>query len=388
MEEPAVNNEETELSILMPCLNEAETIAVCIEKAQRFIADNSVNGEVLISDNGSIDGSVAIAERLGARVVHAEEKGYGSALITGCREARGKYVIMGDADDSYDFVHLMPFLEKLREGYDLVMGNRFAGGIEPGAMPWSHRYIGNPVLSFIGRLFFHSKVRDFHCGLRGYNRKRIIELGLQTSGMEYASEMVVKAELAGLRITEVPTTLKKDGRSRPPHLRSMRDGWRHLKFLLMYSPNWLFLYPGLLLFLIGLIGSAILVGGELKLFHITLSINTLLYFVFFILLGFQVIMEFLIIKLYAWKQGFLPKKETDWTEKINEDVFIFAGMIIALLGLIVSAVAISVWKKSSYGDLIPEQIMRLTIPGAALIALGFQSLFSGFIMGIIKIRSK
>ena len=388
MEGPALNNEETELSILMPCLNEAETIAVCIEKAQRFIADNSVNGEVLISDNGSIDGSVAIAERLGARVVHAEEKGYGSALITGCREARGKYVIMGDADDSYDFVHLMPFLEKLREGYDLVMGNRFAGGIEPGAMPWSHRYIGNPVLSFIGRLFFHSKVRDFHCGLRGYNRKRIIELGLQTSGMEYASEMVVKAELAGLRITEVPTTLKKDGRSRPPHLRSMRDGWRHLKFLLMYSPNWLFLYPGLLLFLIGLIGSAILVGGELKLFHITLSINTLLYFVFFILLGFQVIMEFLIIKLYAWKQGFLPKKETDWTEKINEDVFIFAGMIIALLGLIVSAVAISVWKKSSYGDLIPEQIMRLTIPGAALIALGFQSLFSGFIMGIIKIRSK
>lgn len=223
-----------ELTILMPCLNEAETLANCIRKAKQFIYENNINGEILISDNGSTDGSQEIAEVEGARVVHAPIKGYGRALIKGTQEAYGKYVIMGDADDSYDFLHLMPLLEKLREGYDLVMGNRFAGGIADGAMPWSHRYIGNPILSFIGRLFYRSKIRDFHCGLRGYNRDTIINLHLQTTGMEYASEMVVKAELNGLRIAEVPTTLSKDGRSRAPHLRSFRDGWRHLKFLLMY----------------------------------------------------------------------------------------------------------------------------------------------------------
>ena len=236
-----------ELTILLPCLNEVETIAVCIRKAKQFLSENGVDGEVLVSDNGSVDGSQQIALQEGARVVHAPVRGYGGALITGCQEARGRYVIMGDADDSYDFLHLMPFLEKLREGFDLVMGNRFAGGIEEGAMPWSHRHIGNPILSFIGRVFFHSRIRDFHCGLRGYNRKSMLSLELQTTGMEYASEMVVKAELNGLKIAEVPTTLKKDGRSRPPHLRSFRDGWRHLKFLLMYAPNWLFLYPGIVL---------------------------------------------------------------------------------------------------------------------------------------------
>jgi len=224
-----------ELTILMPCLNEEETLAVCIRKAKAFLEENNIDGEILISDNGSTDGSAEIAVKEGARVVSAPAQGYGSALIKGCEEAKGKYVIMGDCDDSYDFLNLMPFLEKLREGYDLVIGNRFAGGIEKGAMPWSHRYLGNPFLSFVGRKRFHSKVRDFHCGLRGYNRESIQSLGLQTTGMEYASEMIVKAELKGLKVTEVPTTLKKDGRSRPPHLRSMRDGWRHLKFLLTFK---------------------------------------------------------------------------------------------------------------------------------------------------------
>ena len=233
-----------ELTILMPCLNEAETLAICIRKAKKFLSENNIDGEVLISDNGSTDGSQDIAKAEGARVVSTDIKGYGSALINGTKNAYGKYVIMGDADDSYDFLHLMPFVEKLREGYDLVMGDRFAGGIEEGAMPWSHKYIGNPVLSFIGRLFYKSKIRDFHCGLRGYNRESMLNLHLQTTGMEYASEMVVKSELNGLKIAEVPTTLSKDGRSRPPHLRSFRDGWRHLKFLLMYAPNWLLLYPG------------------------------------------------------------------------------------------------------------------------------------------------
>ena len=224
-----------ELTILMPCLNEAETLAVCIRKAKTFLDENGIDGEVLISDNGSTDGSAAIAEKEEARVVTARVKGYGSALIKGSKEAKGKYVIMGDCDDSYDFLSIMPFLEKLREGNDLVVGNRFEGGIEKGAMPWSHRYIGNPFLSFIGRKRFHSKVRDFHCGLRGFDKEKILSLDLKTTGMEYASEMIVRSELAGLKVTQVPTTLKKDGRSRPPHLRSMSDGFRHLKFLLTFK---------------------------------------------------------------------------------------------------------------------------------------------------------
>ena len=224
-----------ELTILMPCLNEAETLPVCIRKAKSFLSENNIDGEVLVSDNGSTDNSAEIAAKEGARVVSAPVQGYGSALIKGCEEAKGRFVIMGDCDDSYDLLNLMPFLEKLRGGYDLVIGDRFAGGIEKGAMPWSHRYLGNPFLSFIGRKRFHSKVRDFHCGLRGYNREAILALGLKTTGMEYASEMIVKSELKGLRVTQVPTTLKKDGRNRPPHLRSFRDGWRHLKFLLTYK---------------------------------------------------------------------------------------------------------------------------------------------------------
>ena len=227
----------TEITILMPCLNEAETIATCIRKAKRFLTDNQIDGEVLVSDNGSTDGSQEIAKSEGARVISTDIRGYGSALINGTKNAHGKYIIMGDADDSYDFLNLMPFVEKLREGYDLVMGNRFAGGIEDGAMPWLHRYIGNPLLSFIGRLLYSSKIKDFHCGLRAYNRESILKLNLQTTGMEYASEMVVKAELNGLKIAEVPTTLSKDGRSRSPHLRTFRDGWRHLKLLLTYAQN-------------------------------------------------------------------------------------------------------------------------------------------------------
>ena len=244
-----------ELTILMPCLNEALTLPICIKKAKTFLTDNNVDGEILIADNGSTDGSQDLARELGARVVDIPEKGYGAALIGGCNAALGKYVIMGDSDDSYDFLNLMPFVEKLREGYDLVMGNRFKGGIEKGAMPPLHQYLGNPVLSTIGRILYRSDIKDFHCGLRGYNRESILGLNLHTTGMEYASEMVVQATLHKLKICEVPTTLKKDGRDRPPHLRSWSDGWRHLTFLLMHSPNWLFLYPGLILWVIGLVVS-------------------------------------------------------------------------------------------------------------------------------------
>ena len=278
-----------ELTILMPCLNEEETIEICIEKAKRFLATNSVDGEILISDNGSSDKSVEIAKSLGARVVNAPINGYGGALSIGCQSALGQYVIMGDCDDSYDFEDLMPFLEKLREGYDLVMGNRFKGGIEKGAMPWSHRYIGNPMLSFIGRVFFKSRIKDFHCGLRGYNRDKMQALGLRTTGMEYASEMIVMSELSGYKIAEVPTSLKKDGRSGRPHLRSFRDGWRHLKFLLMYSPKWLFFYPGVFLLLIGIIGGITLSIGQIAIGQIVFSIHTLLYCMMAIILGVNIV---------------------------------------------------------------------------------------------------
>src|ERR1700722_10240461 len=229
----------------MPCLNEAETVATCVRKAIGFLAESGISGEVLIADNGSTDGSQQLAEAEGARVVNVTEKGYGNALMGGFVAAQGKYVIMGDADDSYDFTNLMPFIEELRKGSDLVMGNRFKGGIEPGAMPPLHKYLGNPVLSFVGRLFFRSKIGDFHCGLRGFRKDSAIARGLQATGREFASEMVVRAPRAKQKITEVPTPLKKDGRSRPPHLRSWRDGWRHLRFLLLFSPRWLFFVPGL-----------------------------------------------------------------------------------------------------------------------------------------------
>src|ERR1700677_635997 len=265
------------VTILMPCLNEAETLAFCVRQAVTALRDNNVAGEVLVADNGSTDGSQQIATDEGARVVNVPTRGYGAALIAGIEAARGKYVLMADADASYHFEHLPRFLPKLDEGYDLVMGNRFSGSIEPGAMPPLHRYLGNPVLSSIGRIFFRIPVRDFHCGLRAFRRDPILALNLRTTGMEFASEMVVKSSLAGLRMTEVPTTLSPDGRSRPPHLRSWRDGWRHLRFLLLFSPRWLFFYPGLVTLAVGLALSAALLPGPLPFLGHTLDVDTLTY---------------------------------------------------------------------------------------------------------------
>lgn len=377
-----------ELTILMPCLNEAETLAICIRKAKKFLSENNIDGEVLISDNGSTDGSQDIAKAEGARVVSTDIKGYGSALINGTKNAYGKYVIMGDADDSYDFLHLMPFVEKLREGYDLVMGDRFAGGIEEGAMPWSHKYIGNPVLSFIGRLFYKSKIRDFHCGLRGYNRESMLNLRLQTTGMEYASEMVVKSELNGLKIAEVPTTLSKDGRSRPPHLRSFRDGWRHLKFLLMYAPNWLLLYPGFIFLILGLVLGGIIVVDKITINNINFSIHTLLYCACLIIIGLSILQMYLIVKVYAYNHNFLPKKQTDWNHKIREDRMIAIGAGIVILGIVLSIIAVETWKASSMGDLNAEQTMRIVIPAVLCLIVGFQSIFTGFMVGVMKIRTE
>ena len=372
----------------MPCLNEAETLAICIRKAKKFLSENNIDGEVLISDNGSTDGSQDIAKAEGARVVSTDIKGYGSALINGTKNAYGKYVIMGDADDSYDFLHLMPFVEKLREGYDLVMGDRFAGGIEEGAMPWSHKYIGNPVLSFIGRLFYKSKIRDFHCGLRGYNRESMLNLHLQTTGMEYASEMVVKSELNGLKIAEVPTTLSKDGRSRPPHLRSFRDGWRHLKFLLMYAPNWLLLYPGFIFLILGLVLGGTIVVDKITINNINFSIHTLLYCACLIIIGLSILQMYLIVKAYAYNHNFLPKKQTDWNHKIREDRIIAIGAGIVILGIVLSIIAVETWKASSMGDLNAEQTMRIVIPAVLCLIVGFQSIFTGFIVGVMKIRTE
>lgn len=377
-----------ELTILMPCLNEAETLAICIRKAKKFLSENNIDGEVLISDNGSTDGSQDIAKAEGARVVSTDIKGYGSALINGTKNAYGKYVIMGDADDSYDFLHLMPFVEKLREGYDLVMGDRFAGGIAEGAMPWSHKYIGNPVLSFIGRLFYKSKIRDFHCGLRGYNRESMLNLRLQTTGMEYASEMVVKSELNGLKIAEVPTTLSKDGRSRPPHLRSFRDGWRHLKFLLMYAPNWLLLYPGIFFLILGIVLGGAIVVDTITINNINFSIHTLLYCACLIIIGLGILQMYMIVKVYAYNHNFLPKKQIDWNHRIREDRIIAIGAGIVILGIVLSIIAVETWKASSMGDLNAEQTMRIVIPAVLCLIVGFQSIFTGFMVGVMKIRTE
>lgn len=376
-----------EVTILMPCLNEAETVAICVRKAMIFLQENKLDGEVLVSDNGSTDASREIAKEAGARVVVVNERGYGSALIFGTKEARGKYIIMGDADDSYDFLHLMPFVEKLREGYDLVMGNRFEGGIEKGAMPFSHRYIGNPVLSFLGRKMFHSRVHDFHCGLRGYNKEAFIRLGLQTTGMEYASEMVVMAEQNHLRIAEVPVTLKKDGRSGKPHLRSIQDGWRHLKFLLMYAPNWLFLYPATAFLTIGFVLGVVIAVRAITLGGITFSIHTLLYCMCSIIVGLHILGMYWIVKVYSFNASFGPKEQVNWNERVSENGIIFIGVGLLLAGIVLSLFALFSWKRTSFGDLEPERIMRIVIPAVTMLELGVQNICIGFVIGIIKIRS-
>jgi glycosyltransferase involved in cell wall biosynthesis len=381
---------EIELTILMPCLNEAETLEICIKKAMSFLTDNKVNGEVLIADNGSTDGSQDIATRNGARVVNIEQKGYGSALRGGSENARGKYVIMGDADDSYNFLNLMPFLEKLREGYELVMGNRFKGGIEKGAMPPLHKYLGNPVLSFIGRIFYPSEIKDFHCGLRGYNRAAIKSLQLQTTGMEYASEMVVQATLHKLRMIEVPTTLSPDGRTRPPHLRSWRDGWRHLKFLMMYSPNWTFLYPGLILSVVGLLMMVIIGVGPTKIGNVNFGINTMMYGSASMLVGVNIILFSMFTKAYALSSGFIPNspKTIGIFEKFTVEKGVVIGVLLTLLGIAATIFAFIIWGNNSFGNLQPESIMKITIPATTLIAIGIELIFASFFLGILEIERK
>jgi glycosyltransferase involved in cell wall biosynthesis len=373
-----------ELSIIMPCLNEAETLAICIKKAQSYLQQYQVEGEVLIADNGSTDGSQDIAESLGARIVNVKQKGYGSALLGGIKEAQGQYIIMGDADDSYDFTNLNPFVEKLRQGYDLVMGNRFKGGIKPGAMPFLHKYLGNPVLSWLGKLFFGSPCNDFHCGLRGFNKEAISRLNLRTTGMEFASEMVVKATLNKLKITEVPTTLSPDGRSRPPHLRTWRDGWRHLRFLLLYSPRWLFLYPGFFLILVGLISTLFLLSFAQE------RIHTLLYSSTAIFIGSQLVSFALFTKVFAISEGLLPpdKRLKKLGKFLNLELGLIIGFILLILGIIGSILALFQWESLSFGALEPVKTMGLIIPSITAIALGLQIIFSSFFLSVLALKRR
>lgn len=382
---------EIELTIVMPCLNEAETIAICIDKANNWLKTNNIKGEVVIGDNGSTDGSQQIAISHGARVVNVPVKGYGAALMGAIAEARGKYVIMGDSDDSYDFGNLMPFLIKLREGYDLVMGNRFKGGIAKGAMPFLHRYLGNPVLSFIGKLFFKSPVNDFHCGLRGFKQSLVQTLDLKTTGMEFASEMVVKASLFGLKITEVPTTLSPDGRSRPPHLRTWRDGWRHLRFLLIYSPRWLFIYPGLILMIAGMVLGALIIKGPVGVFEtIYFDTNTLLYSGAFIIAGYQAITFGIFTRMYAIQSGFLPKR--DWLmrllEKFSLENGLIAGFLILLIGLSGTFYSLYLWDLTNYGHLDYPAILRIVIPSVVAIIIGLQTILSSFFLSVLQVNHK
>lgn len=374
-----------ELTILMPCLNEARTVGQCVQAARAYLQRSGTSGEVLVADNGSSDGSREIAEAAGARVVAVPERGYGAALLGGIAAAQGRYVIMGDADCSYDFTNLDAFVERLRSGAALVMGNRFRGGIEEGAMPPLHRYLGNPVLSFIGRLFFRTRIGDFHCGIRGFDRASVSSLGLVSTGMEFASEMVAKAALAGLPIAEVPTVLRPDQRGRPPHLRTWRDGWRHLKFLLLFCPRWLFLYPGALLVLGGLLGFALL--GQPWNSAQELRIHSMLYMAGAMVLGVQLLQLAVLTKWLGVLSGIVPQPR--WLQRaapvLSLEVGLLTGVGLFALGLLWSMGLLQQWSVSGFGALPPTEGMRAAIPAVTLMILGMQAAAGTLFAGAIEL---
>jgi glycosyltransferase involved in cell wall biosynthesis len=381
--------ESLELTILMPCLNEAETIQTCVKKAMGFLQRTNIKGEVVVADNGSTDGSQALARSCGARIIDIPTRGYGAALQGGIQGARGKFIIMGDADDSYDFTALDPFVEQLRAGYDLVMGNRFRGGIKPKAMPPLHKYLGNPVLTWLGRLFFRSSCGDFHCGLRGFRRDAILSLNLVAPGMEFAAEMVVKAALRKLRVTEVPTTLSPDGRSRPPHLRTWRDGWRNLRFLLLFSPVWLFFYPGLALLLLGVVGMAWILPGTRFAFGIGFDVNTLVFTAAGIVCGFQAIVFYMFAKTYAIRSGLLPADPlvTRLRDVLRLEIGLLGGAAAVIVGVVLAALAVGNWEIRGFGHLDPQQSLRIVVPSTTLLIVGLQIMFSSCLLSILQLES-
>ena len=377
-----------ELTILMPCLNEAATIGNCIARARGFLEHAGIDGEVLIADNGSSDGSTALAVRAGARVVEVAQRGYGAALAGGIAAARGRYIIMGDADESYDFGRLEGFIARLREGYPLVMGNRFRGGIRRGAMPFLHRYLGNPALSFVGRLLFSTGVGDFHCGLRGFDREAVRSLQLRTTGMEFASELVVKASLAGWRIAEVPTTLSPDGRGRPPHLRTWRDGWRHLRFLLLFSPRWLFLYPGLALLTAGVALTTALYFTPLHFLGAGLDVHSMLYASAAALLGMQLCLFALFARVSAQNAGLLGRRPSldRLLRTLTLERGLLLGLSVAVCGLVWSGAAFWQWREAGFGALDPRVVMRDTIPATALMVGGMEIMLASFLLSVLSLR--
>jgi glycosyltransferase involved in cell wall biosynthesis len=379
-----------ELSVVMPCLNESRTLGTCIRKAQAAIERMGIRGEVIVADNGSTDGSQALAEDLGARVVPVSARGYGSALRGGIAAARGYFVIMGDSDDSYDFNQLDEFVTKLKEGCDLAMGNRFHGGISPHAMPFLHRYLGNPVLSWLGRLFFGCPVGDFQCGLRGFRKDAIDKLELQTTGMEFSTEMVVKATLFSLRIAEIPTTLSPDGRDRPPHLRTWRDGWRYLRFLLLYSPRWLFLYPGISLLLLGVLVGVWLIPGPQRVGSLTFDYHTMLFAAMAILIGFESINFAIFSRMFATTEGLLP--EDPWLTRLYRYATLETGLVVGslliLLGVGMWGFGLSFWRSSGFGPLDPEKSLRIVIPAFVSLTLGIQIVLSSFFMSVLGLARR
>jgi glycosyltransferase involved in cell wall biosynthesis len=385
-----LTDKSVELSIVLPCLNERETLASCIRKAQSSLSRLGVSGEIIIADNGSTDGSRSIAAELGARVVEIPVRGYGAALQGGIEAARGEFVIMADSDDSYDLAGLDPFVAKLREGYDLVMGNRFLGGIAPGAMPPLHRYLGNPVLTAVGRIFFRSPIRDFHCGMRGFRRDAVLGLELRTTGMEFASEMVAKASLRRLRVTEVPTPLARDGRSRPPHLRSWRDGWRHLRFLLLYSPRYLFLLPGVLLMFAGIAGGVTLAIGPVSIGGVRFDVNTMLFCSAATVLGSQLVLFWTFAEIFAVGEGLLPLDPRLGAAfgYIKLEIGLAVGGAMFLAGLVGALTAVADWGSRGFGDLEATQTLRLVIPSVTLMILGAQGVMSSFFLSVLGLRRR
>lgn len=383
--EPPSRERSPQLTVVMPCLNEARTVAACVAKARGFFERSGIAGEVVVADNGSTDGSQALAIAAGARVVAIEQRGYGAALMGGIAAARGRWVVMGDADDSYDFASLDAFVERLAGGAQLVMGNRFAGGIDANAMPPLHRYLGNPVLSFIGRLLFRTPIGDFHCGLRAFDREAVLGLGLRCTGMEFASEMVMRATLAKLRIAEVPTRLAKDGRDRPPHLRSWRDGWRHLRLLLMFSPRWLLLYPGLALMVIGLVPSIGLLFGPLEFGGFGLDIHTLLYCATASILGLQLCVLAVLTKAAGVSVGELPSGEAyeRFTRMFTLERGIAIGLVLIAFGVGSGVLSVLDWTQTGLSALDPSRTMRSVIPACALVLAGSECVFASFVLSFL-----
>ena len=379
-----------ELTVVLPCLNEERTLAACIREAVAAMRQGGIAGEVVVADNGSTDASAAIAAREGASVVAVGARGYGNALRAGIAAARGRFIVMGDADGSYDFARIPQLVAPLRAGSDLVMGNRFRGGIADGAMPWKNRYLGNPLLSWLGRRLFGAAIGDFHCGLRAFSADAYRRMDLRTTGMEFATEMVIKAALLGLRVTEVPTVLRRDGRDRPPHLRPWRDGWRHLRFMLLFSPRWLFLYPGLALMTAGLVAGGALLAGPVQIGRVQFDIHTLLFAAIAVLIGFQAVAFAILGKFFAIHAGLrLPDARFDrWLRLVTLETGTLAGLLLVAAGLGLSFFSVWLWRERGFGPLVPGQMLRWVIPGALSLTLGCQVILTNFFLNVLRLDTR